>query len=156
MKTLFTIAGIGLALAGAASAADKDYVFKDKGSFTATGNITVTAAAVSLPCTAVLQGTTHGHPQITSAQFSGLTCLALTGSNFPWRMHAIGPHTFSINDVTVSAVTLGVCGPGKIRAQLNAAGIINISGDSLPGLVPCAVSGNLKSQPGLNIDRKRN
>ena len=156
MKTKFAIAALGLvSLAVANTAAASDYRFKDKGAFTATGSLTVTAAAVSLPCTAVMTGTTTGGPKITGATFSGLSCLALTAGNLPWKMHVNAPHGFTIKGMEVSALVLGVCGPGKVKSQLNEAGVIMITGAGLPGLVPCSVSGNFTTSPEVAIIKKK-
>jgi hypothetical protein len=155
MKTSLVFAALSLvALAASNTANAGDWRFKNMGAFTATGSITVTAAAVSLPCTAVLQGTTTA-PKITSATFSGLSCLALTAGNLPWKMHANAQHGLTINDVSVQAVVLGVCGPGRINSQLNTAGVMQIAGAGLPGLVPCSVSGSLTTKPQLTIIAKK-
>ena len=153
MKTTLAIAAlsvISLCVANTATAAS-DYKFKNIGAFTATGSITVTAAAVSLPCTTVLTGSTTSGTAITGASFSGLSCLLLVGSNLPWKMHAIAAHGFKMNGVEVSALVLGICGPGNIKAQLNEAGVIAISGAGLPGLVPCSVEGSMTTSPKLLI-----
>jgi DNA-binding transcriptional regulator YdaS (Cro superfamily) len=113
--------------------------------------MTVTAAAVSLPCTAVLTGTTANGPKITAATFSGVSCLALTPGNLPWKIKAKAQHSFEMDSVTVQALVLGVCGPGNIAVQLNTNGVMSISGAGLPGLVPCSVSGSMKTSPKLEI-----
>jgi hypothetical protein len=143
-----------IAIVAADTAYASDYRFKDMGAFTAHGDVTVTAAAVSLPCTASLTGTTTGGARITGATFSGVSCLALTASHLPWRMHANASHGFTIKDVTVEATVLGICGPGKVKAQLNTAGVISFTGAGLPGLVPCSVSGTLKTTPKVMIVAK--
>ena len=157
MKTKFVIAALSVVLLGVASTADaaKDWRFKNTGAFTANGSITVTAAAVSLPCTTVLTGTTSDGPKISGATFSGLSCLALTAGGLPWKINANAQHGFTIKDVTVQALVLGVCGPGKIQSQLNTDGVMLISGAGLPGLVPCSVSGSLTTKPKLTIVAKR-
>lgn len=152
MKTTFAIAALSLiSLCVANTAVAGGYRFKNTGAFTANGSITVTAAAVSLPCTTVLTGTTTGGAQITGATFSGLSCLALVPSNLPWKLHANAAHGFTIKGMEVSALVLGICGPGNAKAQLNNAGVIAIAGAGLPGLVPCSVGGSLTTSPKLVI-----
>jgi hypothetical protein len=154
MKTTLVIAALSLVSFGVANTATaSDYKFKNSGAFTATGSLTVTAAAVSLPCTAVLTGST-GPAKVTGAAFSGLSCLALSASNLPWKMHVNAAHTFTFEGVEVSALVLGVCGPGKVKSQLNEVGGILITGAGLPGLVPCSVSGNFTTSPRLGIIKK--
>jgi hypothetical protein len=156
MKHLFSAAALGLvALSLASTASAGGYKFKNIGGFTATGSITVTAAVLSLPCTAVLTGTTSDGAKISGATFSGLSCLALTPGTLPWKIHPNAAHAFVINSVTVQALVLGVCGPGNVQAGLNKAGVMSISGAGLPGLVPCSVSGSLKTSPTLQIEAKK-
>jgi hypothetical protein len=156
MKTKLILAALSLISIGAAeTAVAGDYRFKDIGAFTATGSLTVTAAAVSLPCTAVLTGTTTGGPQITGATFSGLSCFALTAGELPWKLHANAMHGFTVKGMEVSALVLGLCGPGKVKAQLNDAGVVAISGAGLPGLVPCSVSANFTTSPKVVIVEKK-
>ncbi len=153
MKSLIAIAALGLATFGYASSASAAGHFKDKGPFTATGSLTVTAGAVSLPCTAVLKGTTTGTAKITSASFSGVSCLALSASGLPWKMNAFNPGNFSITHVTLSALVLGICGPGHLHAMLAPGGTFTIAGAGLPGLVPCSVSATFNTKPALHIVR---
>lgn len=152
MRTLVMFASAAALLAAAtAQARDIDYKFASNPAFTATGSITVTAGAVSLPCNAVLHGTTTNGARFTSATFSGLSCAALTASGLPWPTGALAPHGAVMKNVTVNATVLGVCGPGNIHYQVNEAGVISISGAGLPGIVPCSVSGSLTTKPKLMI-----
>jgi len=156
MNTTFAIAALSLIALGVANTAVAGgYRFKDTGAFTAHGSITVTAAAVSLPCTTVLTGTTTHDPKITVATFSGLTCLALVSSNLPWNMSADAPHGFIVHGMEVSALVLGICGPGNVHTGLSKAGVIGITGAGLPGRVPCSVSGSLTTSPKLEIISKQ-
>lgn len=160
MKTLLSIATLGLAsvgLAGPAAAAPGFHFEPEGATFTAKGGVTVTAGAVSLPCTAHLDGRINalGDAKITSASFSGLSCAGLTASNLPWPMHAANVNKFNIKRVTVSAAVLGVCGPGKVLATLTTVGSrIVISGADLPGLVPCSLTADLQAKPHLRIRDK--
>ncbi len=151
-KSTVFVSALALLGAGVAQASDTDYKFDPNPAFTAEGSITVTAGAVSLPCNAVLSGTTLNGAKITSATFSGVSCAALTPTGLPWPMHAVARHGGAFKNVTVSATVLGVCGPGAINFQVNAAGVISIAGAGLPGVVPCSVSGTLRSRPRLSID----
>ena len=154
MKMLISIAALGLASFGTASQAATFHFARESSAFTAVGGITVTAGAVSLPCTAHLAGNIGptGLARITSATFSGLSCAALSGQNLPWGMEARQVNKFTIRSVTVSAVVLGICGPGTVKATLTTqGGLITISGANLPGLVPCSLSGTLQSRPHLRI-----
>jgi hypothetical protein len=156
MKTKLALAALSLvSLAVANTAVASDYKFKDTGAFTATGSLTATALAVSLPCSATLTGTTSSGAQISAGTFSGLSCLLLTPGNMPWKMHANAMHGFTIKGMEVSALVLGVCGPGSVKAQLNNAGNLTITGAGLPGLVPCSIDANLKTQPKLVIKQKK-
>lgn len=154
MKTLISIAALGLASIGTASQAGNVH-FEPTGSiFRASGGITVTAGAVSLPCTANLRGNINarGDARITRAEFSGLSCAGLRASNLPWPMVANQETKFTIRGVRVSAVVLGVCGPGKVSATLTVkGGRISIAGANLPGVVPCSLSGTLNTTPHLRI-----
>jgi hypothetical protein len=153
MKTLITAIVAGLATFGIASSASAfRFTQPVEAPFAITGSFTVTAAAVSLPCTANLAATTVGRgATITGASFSGISCLALTASGLPWKITIGGPHSIKIHDVSVSALVLGVCGPGDVKAQLNTHGKIVIAGAGLPGLVPCSVSATLDTNPNLII-----
>ena len=157
MKTITTIsaiAAIGLSSVGFASPALASHFEPENTLITATGGITVTAGAVSLPCTANLGVAVDvlGNARVNSATFSGLSCAALTASNLPWPMGALTTNKMNFKHVTVSAVTLGVCGPGKVKATITTkGGRITISGANLPGLVPCSLSGTLTTSPHLNI-----
>ena len=153
MKTLIRTAAIGFMTFGFAASASAESFRPVSTPFTATGSIVVSAAAVSLPCQASLSGmvAADGSAKITSASFSGLSCAALTGSHLPWKMVPTNPSIIKIHHVTVSALVLGICGPGNVKAVLNTGGAITISGASLPGLVPCAISGTLRTNPHLRI-----
>ena len=154
MKMLISIAALGLASFGTASQAATVHFEPVNSAFTASGGITVTAGAVSLPCTAHLRGNigATGNARITSVIFSGVSCAALSGQNLPWGMGAKQINKFSIRNVTVSAVVLGICGPGTVKANLTSkGGLITISGANLPGLVPCSLNGTLQSNPHLRI-----
>ena len=153
MKTLISIATLGLASLGLATSASAESFRPVSTPFTATGSIVVSAAAVSLPCQASLSGmvAADGSAKITSASFSGLSCAALTGSHLPWKMVPTNPSIIKIHHVTVSATVLGICGPGNVKAVLDTGGVITISGASLPGLVPCSISGTLQTHPHLRI-----
>jgi hypothetical protein len=156
MKTKLLLAALSLAsLAIANNASANAYEFKDTGSFTATGSLTAAALAVTLPCSAVMTGTTTGAAQVTGATFSGLSCFLLSAGNLPWKMHANAPHSFTLKGLEVSALILGVCGPGKVKSQLNAKGDILITSASLPGLLPCTVSANLTTEPSIIIIPKK-
>jgi hypothetical protein len=82
--------------------------------------------------------------------------MLLSASNLPWRMHANAQHGFVMNDVSVGALVLGLCGPGKIHLGLNTAGVVTISGAGLPGILPCSVSGTMTTKPVLTIVEKKN
>ena len=153
MKTLITTLVAGLATFGFANSASAFHFTKPVNApFAVTGSLTVTAAAVSLPCTVNANATTVGKgATITSVSFSGVSCLALTASNLPWAITIGSLHGIKIHNVAVSAVVLGVCGPGDVKAQLNANGKIVIAGAGLPGLVPCSVSATLTTNPRLVI-----
>lgn len=155
MKSLISLAALGLATLGyASSACAGDVHFKPNPSFTATGAMTVTAGAVSVPCTAVLKGTTNGtgdDAKITSASFSGLTCAGLTASGLPWKMEPFNTGNFAFKRVTVTAVVLGICGPGHLHALLSPGGAVTISGAGLRGIVPCTVSATFRTKPALHI-----
>ncbi|MGI8840708.1 MAG: hypothetical protein ACR2F8_08025 [Caulobacteraceae bacterium] len=157
MRTLITAALAGVtALGFASSASAYHFIHPVNRPFGITGSLTVTAAAVSLPCTANFNATTVGTgATITSASFSGVSCAALTASGLPWPVTIAGLHSIKIHNVAVSAVVLGVCGPGDVKAQLNATGKIVIAGAGLPGLVPCSVSATLDSKPNLKIGGHR-
>src|SRR5665213_3436660 len=77
---------IGLASLGFANSVWAYHFEPTNTAFKAHGAFTVTAGAVSLPCTAHFQGTTVGGAQITSARFSGISCVALTASGLPWAI----------------------------------------------------------------------
>lgn len=153
MKTFFTAATLSLATLGFTSPAAAFHFEPVSTPFTATGAIVVSAAAVSLPCQASLGGSVaaDGSAKITSASFSGLSCAALTASNLPWKMVPAQATKIKIHHVTVSALVLGICGPGNIKTTLSSGGVISIAGASLPGLVPCAISGTLQTLPHLRI-----
>lgn len=153
MKAFFTTILAGLTTLGFATSASAYHFIKPSNApFDINGSMTVTAAAVSLPCTAKFHATTVGRgATITSANFSGVSCDALTASGLPWKITVSGAHSIKIHNVSVSAVVLGVCGPGDVKAQLNAHGKIVIAGAGLPGLVPCSVSATLDSNPNLII-----
>ena len=132
-----------------------NFKFKNTGDFTGTGSLTVTSVAVSIPCQVSLSGTTEGPgAKITSATFSGATCLAVSPSGLPWSIHPQTIHSMLIKDVTISAAVLGICGPGRLKAQITTQGKITISGSGLKsnlGVVPCSVSGTLQTRPHLEI-----
>jgi hypothetical protein len=152
MKKFISIAALGLAAFGFTSPAFAFHFLPKDTSFTAKGSLTVTAGAVSLPCTATLHGTTEGGAKITSASFSGLTCLALTASDLPWKMTPANDNNVNFKDMSVSATVLGICGPGNVRAHLSTNGVISISGAGLKhGLLPCSVSGTFRTNPKLSI-----
>ena len=153
MKTFVTTVVAGLATFGFASSASAFHFIKPVDApFRIVGTVTVTAGAVSLPCTAKFRATTVGRgATIKSASFSGISCAALTASNLPWPITIAAAHSIKIHNVAVSAATLGVCGPGDVKAQLNAHGKIVIAGAGLPGLVPCSVTGTLDTNPNLLI-----
>ncbi len=157
MKTFFTTVLAGLTTLGFASSASAYHFIKPSNApFNINGSLTVTAGAVSLPCTASMHATTVGRgATIISASFSGVSCAALTASRLPWRITVSGAHSIKIHNVAVSAVVLGVCGPGDVKAQLNVHGKIVIAGAGLPGLVPCSVSATLDSNPNLIIGGHR-
>jgi hypothetical protein len=153
MRTLITAALAGLtALSFASSASAYHFIKPSNAPFNIVGSLTVTAGAVSLPCTTKMHATTVGRgATITSANFSGVSCAALSASNLPWHITVSGAHSIKLHNVSLSAVVLGVCGPGDIKAQLNAHGKIVIAGAGLPGLVPCSVSATLDTNPNLLI-----
>jgi hypothetical protein len=156
MKSLISLAALGLATLGyASSACAANFHFEANPSFTATGAMTVTAGVVSVPCTATLKGSTTkaGDAKITSASFSGLTCAGLTPSGLPWKMEPFNTRNFAFQRVTVTAVVLGICGPGHLHALLSPGGAITISGAGLPGLIPCTVSATFRTSPALHIVR---
>ena len=154
MKMLISIAALGLASFGTSSQAGTLHFEPESSAFTADGGITVTAGAVSLPCTAHLTGNVGatGAARITSAIFSGASCAALSAQNLPWGLGARRIDKLTIRQVTVSAVVLGICGPGTVKATLTTkGGLITISGANLPGVVPCSLSGTLQTRPHLKI-----
>jgi len=159
MKTSLAIAALSLVSLGVANTATaaSDFYFKNKGAFTATGSITVSTLAVSLPCTATLTGTTTGGAKITAATFSGGGCTVLTAGNLPWHLKATASHSISIKKMEVSALgLLGICGPDKVKAQLNANGVVLITSAQLSGsILPCSVSANLATKPHLEILEKK-
>ena len=146
MKKFISIAALGLAAFGFTSPAFAFHFLPKDTSFTAKGSLTVTARR--LPCTATLHGTTEGGAKITSASFSGLTCLALTASDLPWKMTPANDNNVNFKDMSVSATVLGICGPGNVRAHLSTNGVISMSGAGLKhGLLPCSVSGDVQDEP---------
>lgn len=152
--SLLAIGGLAVSLAGAASAST--YNFKNIGAFTASGSMTVTVAAVSVPCQAQLTGMTKadGAASITGATFSGATCIAVSPAGLPWSLTAKAKHAITIGGVTVEATIIGICGPGDIDGKLNHVGVISFTGAGLPsslGVAPCAVSGTFDTSPRLKI-----
>jgi hypothetical protein len=156
MKTFTSLVAIGaVALCAASPTLAAGYKFNNIGSFTAKGSMTVTSIAISVPCQATLTGTSGSDgATITAATFTGATCIAVSPSGLPWKLKADGPHSLTIKDVTVSALVLGICGPGGLKSQLNTNGKITVSGAGLPsslGLIPCSVSATLSTSPKLEI-----
>jgi hypothetical protein len=153
LSSLIAVGSIALGLANPAFASA--YKFKDTGAFTAKGSMTVTSIAISVPCQVQLSGTTSGSsPTITAATFSGLTCIAVTPSGLPWTLKADSAHSLSIQGVTITALVLGICGPGNLKGQLAKTGKITISGSGLKsslGVIPCSVNATLKTSPALTI-----
>ena len=142
---------IGLASLGFANSVWAYHFEPTNTAFKAHGAFTVTAGAVSLPCTAHFQGTTVGGAQITSARFSGISCVALTASGLPWAITTHSADGATINGVAVSALILGVCGPGNVKATVSHTGKFTITGANLPGLVPCTVTSTFLTNPHLTI-----
>lgn len=155
MRTIFATAAMGLATLGFATSASAFHFLPKESTFVARGAFIVSTAAVSIPCQAVLHGTTVGRgAKITSARFSGATCVAVVPSNLPWDLTVGGPHSVKFHGVTVSAAGLvGTCGPGVLRGQDTIHGKITITGDNLRGLpgAPCAVTSTLITRPHLTI-----
>ena len=154
MKKFIAAGAIGLMALGAASSASAwRFVSPVDAPFTISGGVTVSTTAVSLPCTASMSATTVGRgATITGATFSGGACGALSAAGLPWHVTVGGPHSIKIHGMSVSAVVLGICGPGDVRAQLNVHGKIVMSGANLPGsILPCSVSGTLSTHPNLLI-----
>lgn len=151
MKAFISLAALAVASFGFVSPAAAYKFAPVNTAFSAHGAVTVTAGAVSLPCTAVLHGTTVGGGSITSASFSGVSCGALTATNLPWSMTTGSVSGLRIHGMAVNAVILGVCGPGSVGGSLSAFGRIAISSANLPGLIPCSVSATLHTTPHLRI-----
>jgi hypothetical protein len=156
MKSFLSLIALGAVAFGVANPVfASDYKFKNIGSFTANGSMTVSSIAISVPCQATLDGATDGRrAEITAATFSGLTCIAVSPGGLPWGVRATSAHSLTISDVTVRAVVLGICGPGKVSAQLNKTGKITISGAGLPsslGATPCSLDATLMTTPKLEI-----
>jgi hypothetical protein len=152
VKKLISVAALGLLTLGFASPAAAYKFVPVNTAFRASGTITVSTAAVSIPCRANLLGTTVGGGKITSATFSGTTCAALTASGLPWSMTTGSQSGLRLHGVTVNALVLGICGPGTIGGTLSTFGRITFSGAGLPGtLGPCSVSATLHTEPELHI-----
>lgn len=152
MKSLLATAAVASAVLGFASSAAAWHFEPVNTPFTAHGSFTVTAAAVSLPCTLHMQGTTVGGAKITSATFSGVSCAALTASGLPWAVTTHSVDGATIHGVTVSATVLGICGPGRLKATVSqSTGKFTITSGKLPGLVPCSVSSTFVTKPHLRI-----
>jgi hypothetical protein len=100
-----------------------------------------------------MSGTTNGGAaSITAAAFGGLSCLALTPGGLPWAVTIRNKHNIVIHGVSVSALVLGVCGPGNVPAIDSSKGKLTIAGAGLPGVVPCSVSGTFHTKPHLAVD----
>ncbi len=154
-KSISTIAALALLTTALATSASAFSFSPKNGNFAATGSITVTAGAVSLPCSATLMGKTKGDTAtITSASFGGLSCAALSASNLPWSVTINNLHNIVFHGVSVNALVLGVCGPGNMPAIDSSRGKLTIAGAGLPGVIPCSVSGTFQTKPMLVVEKK--
>jgi hypothetical protein len=156
MKTTLVLAALGVISLGLANTAQAKLVFDPaETAFKATGSITVSTVAVSLPCTAVLRGrTAKTTAKIAKAEFSGLSCIALTASGLPWDITIANNHNVVIHGVEVDALVLGLCGPGNVPAFLTSTGKLTITAANLTGsgVLPCSVSGTLHTKPAIKIN----
>jgi len=157
MKTITAIATAGLVTLGFVSSACAGLEFTPKHhKFTASGSITVTAAAVSIPCTAALSGKTDGTTAtITGATFSGLLCTVVSQANLPWKVTIANIRNVVFDGVEVNVVGIGICGPANMPVHSLALGEFTIAGANLNGpLIPCTISGTLPTKPLVKVMRK--
>jgi hypothetical protein len=152
-----TAAGLaGLGLASQALAAPLHFVPANT-KFDASGTFTVSVALVSLSCPMHLSGMTHDPGDgatLKTAHFSGLGCLAvLQPGALPWGLKATHVTSATIIGMEVSALPIGICGPGNAAATTSGtSGQYTITNASLPGtILPCAVSSTFQTHPHLRI-----
>lgn len=153
MKTFLATAAMGLATFGFAGSASAFHFLPKESTFTARGSFTVSKGAASISCHAEFHGTTVGRgAEITSATFSGSTCVGVTPSNLPWDLTVGGPHSVKFHKVTFTTA-LGVCGPGVLKGQDTLHGKITMTGEGLRGSSGdrCAVTATLNTNPNLTI-----
>jgi uncharacterized protein YjbI with pentapeptide repeats len=143
-KAIAAVCLVSLAFAGSASAAQRQFKPANT-AFTATGSITVTSDSGSVPCNAVLSGTTVGGGSITGATLTGCS---LTASDFPWKMTSFSATGVNFDHVTFTGSPVGVCGPGRVKGILGKGGKITIAGAADGS---CSVSSTLVTSPAISI-----
>ena len=155
MKSILTIAAIGLVAAGfASSASAAGYKFSPPSTkFTGAGTTSATTQGVTIACNANLKGndSASGVGKVMSGSFSngggtnGADCPFVTFSNTPWKMKATGPTTATVYGVDFSS-PVGSC-TGNLPITLSG-GVITFNSP----LGACTqVSGTLTTTPTLSI-----
>lgn len=130
------------------------YVFSPPGSFTASGDVTVTTpSSGSLDCTVNASGSSQTR-EVTSVTFSGATgCSNFQAANLPWKLIPQSTHSLHIHKLALVTPS-GVCGHNEVFAKLNN-GALQIK-DLLPGRngQVCKIDGSLTTSPALTIIRQ--
>jgi len=155
LKPFASLLVLGLtAMAGASSASSFSF-HPTHADFTATGSLTVTSGAVTVPCSATLEGATQGDKaSITSAAFSGAQCGGMTPDGLPWSVTIDNGHKIVFHGVSFTVPAAGICGPGNVHVIDNSRGKLTITKSKLKGEVSCSVSADFKTKPVLTVTGK--
>jgi hypothetical protein len=149
MKSMISIAVVGLAALSFASSADAFSFSPTKTRFTATGPVSATLNGATLSCTGKFRISTNkgGKGKVTAVGFSGSqACKTAGAAGLPWALTATGATTAKIVNATFTSPA-GNCGPANMPVTVSG-GVISFNG----ALGQCSqVSLSLTTTPTISI-----
>ena len=152
MKSIITLAAIGMATFGFVDSASAFKFSPAPAKFVAVGTTTATLGGTVLPCNAKMTGLTlkTGAGKVASGHFSGATgCTTVTFAATPWPMTATSATTAVIHNVNFTVSAFGISCKGDLAVNITG-GVISWS--NVNTLPPCTnVGGNVTTTPSISI-----
>jgi hypothetical protein len=129
MKTMMSVAAVGMAALGFTGSADAYKLSPVSTKFTASGPASATLNGVTLTGTGTFNGDVNkkGKGKITKVKFCGKAgCGDVGAAGLPWVMKATGATTATIANATFTS-PVGDCGPANLAVTISG-GVMSYNG----------------------------